>query len=119
MSRPNFLSLVAVALVLPLICGNRPVPKWQASRNAPLASTERCVRADLARFGRVKVERGERPEAGKVRLFLLQREGGKLHTAATVYMNGVEGFSALWMDATNQRLGNTIWHHVTRNCRLR
>lgn len=119
MSGRSFTSLIAVVLVLPLLCGNRSVPKWQASRNAPLASTERCVGADLARFGQVKVERGARPEAGMVRLLLLRGKAGKLTTAATIYMNGVEGFSALWMDATSKRLGNTIWRHVKRNCRLR
>ncbi|MBW0007842.1 MAG: hypothetical protein JO335_09045 [Sphingomonas sp.] len=74
--------------------------------------------AELAAFGRVEVERGEKPEAGKVRLYLLQRYAGKRHKAATIYINGVETFSALWMDATSDKLGNAIWHNLKRSCRL-
>jgi hypothetical protein len=114
----NVLKLVAVALVLPLLCGNRSVPKWQASRATPLPSTERCVRAELGQFGQVKVERGDKPEAGKVRLFLHRREAGKSSMAATIYLNGVGNFSALWMDASSDRFGNAVWSDVKRNCRL-
>jgi len=78
----------------------------------------RCVSAELGRFGQVKVERDEKPEAGKVRLFLLRRDAGNVRTAATIYLNGVQSFSALWMDASGERLGNAIWRIVTRHCQL-
>ena len=115
----NFLNVAAVALLLPLLCSNRAVPEWRASRNTTLSLTERCVSAELRRFGQVRVERGNKPEAGKVRLFLLRQQGGKNHSVATIYMDGFDRFSALWMDATSKRLGDAIWNNAKRRCGLR
>lgn len=120
MSHPMTKRDVLVAAVLfTSLSANRSIPKWQASGNVSLVSAERCVAAQLAHFGRVRVQRGEEPEAGKVRLFLRQSVGGKLRTTATVYLNGEQGFSALWMDAQNDRLGTAVWRDIRHHCRVR
>jgi hypothetical protein len=112
------LKLAALALLLPILLANRTVPKWQAIRNVSLPITERCVRSELRRFGDVKVERGEEPEAGKTRMFLAHTSAGMPSTVATIYLNGERGFSALWMDANDSSLGNHIWRRLKRRCRL-
>jgi hypothetical protein len=89
--------------------------------NVAVGPTEKCVRIQLEQFGRTKVERGDEPEAGKVRLFLVGSSGLKSKATAAVYMNYVRGkqsFTSLWMDAANDRLGNAIWRKVKLHCHV-
>jgi hypothetical protein len=119
MIKRNFLRAATLVLLLPPLLANRTVPKWQATRNSSLPVTERCVGAELTRFGHVRVEHAQQPEAGKARLFLMRGSMGKLRTAATIYMDGEPGFSALWMDAESGKMGSNIWRHLKHRCRLR
>jgi hypothetical protein len=114
MTRSIALKITLLVATLVLASANRPVPKWQSFGHVSLSATARCVHAELSRFGPVKIERGEKPEAGDIRLFLHRR--GQL--SATVYMQGDSGFSSAWMDADSRTLGNRIWLSVTRNCRI-
>jgi hypothetical protein len=118
MNRRHVFRVIAVALFLPLICGNRVPPKWQGFHKLSLAATERCVAKRLANFGSVRTERGEQPEAGKVRLFVARSPGRERRSLATVYLDGDAAFSAVWMDASTDKLGNRIWRDLKPSCRL-
>jgi hypothetical protein len=114
----NVLRLSALAFVVPFVMANRTVPKWQAMRNVSPAVAERCVRAELAKFGYVGVEHGEQPEAGTTRFFLKRSSASHLRIVATIYMDGQRGFSALWMDADSDQLGDDIWRNLRRRCHM-
>jgi hypothetical protein len=114
----NFIKATLVAASLPLLSGNRVPPEWQATRNVSLASTEHCAANVLDRFGTTRIERGERPEAGKIRMFLLKRSGRTHHARATLTLNGDVTFSSLWMDSESKKLGRAIWSELKKSCRL-
>ena len=118
MRSPHLIRAIIGLLLLPLVSGNRPPPKWQAIRSKSVASTERCVAGALGPIGRVRIERGDVPEAGKVRFFLVGQSGHKELGRAVIYVDGERGFSSVMMNATNDKLGNSVWRALKRRCRL-
>jgi len=111
--RPGLTSLALLAAFA--LLANRAPPKWQAFGKVPIGVAAKCAEGELAKFGPVRTESGDKPEEGTRRLFLLSP--GKKHSdRAVIYMDGEPRFAAMWMDAENSQLGNNIWHAVTRRC---
>jgi hypothetical protein len=104
----------ALTIVMFLLMANRPVPKWQWAGNGSLPAMDRCVRAQLEPFGRVRAEHGRKAEAGQTRFFLQQ---GSREVAA-VYLDGEREHSFGWMDAPNHKLGAEIWRSIKLRCHL-
>lgn len=77
----------------------------------------KCVRTELVRFGNVKAEMGDEPEAGSLR-FKLWLHDGSTAPEATIYLDGDQKFAAVWMDAQSPNLGDRIWRRVGTSCRL-
>ena len=109
-------SLACVAGVT--LSGNRAIPRWQGHGNFPMSEVASCVQQELEQFGRVNIERGYVPEEGSLRLKVLARRGS-ISPLATIYLNGEEGFTAIWMDAETRRLGDNIWRKAILKCRMR
>jgi len=110
------LKLTAAAALLATLSANRPPPKWWAYGKVALAATERCATVQLDHFGKVRVERGDEPEGGAVRLFLLAVSKPESQVVVTLYLDGDTRFTTLAMDSDNQALGAEIWRSIKRNC---
>lgn len=72
----------------------------------------------LTSFGQIKIERGEMPEAGSVRFFLVGRSGRKDRARAAIYLGGEPGATSVAMDSNSEKLGNAIWSGLKRRCHL-
>jgi hypothetical protein len=106
---------VFALLVLMTLAANRTPPKWQAFGNVSLDLAAACAKVELGKFGAVKDETGEEPEAGARRLYL-SHEAAKGESRAIIYMNGEPSFTAMWMDAEDTLLGDRIWHQIENHC---
>jgi hypothetical protein len=102
-------------VVLVMLTANRAPPKWQAFGNVSLDQAAACAKAELGKFGDVSEESGVEPEAGSRRLYLWH-EAAKGEPKAVIYLDGELGFSAMWMDAKDASLGESIWHQIKGQC---
>lgn len=110
------LRLISVATAIVFACmGNRPVPKWQAFGNRSLNSVARCTSDVFSRFGIVKWQVGNQPEAGRVRLLLIRPPRASA-AIVTAYLDGDAQFALVWMDATDPRVATAAWAAIKRSC---
>ena len=106
---------VYALFLLVTLAANRTVPQWQAFGNVAPNQAADCAKAELGEFGPITEEIGEKPEEGSRRLYLWL-EVAKGEPRASVYISGEPGFTAMWMDAESNSLGDSIWHLIEGRC---